>query len=109
MTKDIVTSTTNMINEIKGRAPRISKLDEAIGENIRLLRLKKNMTLQVLAEALSISFQQLSKYEKGRNRIPPSRLLAISRILGVEIAVLYEEQVISRNGTYLRLFEKVGK
>ena len=109
MTKDIVTSTTNMINEIKVRPPRMSKVDEAIGENIRLLRLKKNMTLQVLADALSISFQQLSKYEKGSNQISASRLLAISKILGVDIGVLYEEQVISRNGTYLRLFEKVGK
>lgn len=101
---------TNMINEIKGRPPRVSGLDKQIGNNTRLLRLRKNITLKALASALGISIQQLCKYEQGKNRISAGRLLVISETLGVDIATMYKDQTIfGKNGTYLKLFEKVNK
>lgn len=36
-----------------------------IGENIRMLRRKRGITQEQLAEAIGISFQAVSKWEKG--------------------------------------------
>jgi transcriptional regulator with XRE-family HTH domain len=39
------------------------------------------LTQQALAGALDLTFQQLQKYENGKNRISASRLQHISQIL----------------------------
>ena len=44
-----------------------------------------------LGEALSITFQQIQKYEKGTNRIGASRLQEIARILQVPPAFFFFE------------------
>jgi len=57
-------------------------VDIAVGQHIRLLRYKLGMTQQDLASKLSISFQQVQKYEKGQNRVSASRLVDIADALG---------------------------
>ena len=44
-----------------------------------------------LAERISISFQQIQKYEKGTTRISVFRLQQISEALGVNITIFFEE------------------
>jgi transcriptional regulator with XRE-family HTH domain len=46
-------------------ARRILFMNINIGENIRNLRKKKNITQEELAESLGISFQSISKWERG--------------------------------------------
>jgi len=58
-------------------------VDIEVGNQIRVLRYKKNMTQNDLAQQLGISFQQVQKYEKGMNRVSSSRLADIAKILGV--------------------------
>jgi transcriptional regulator with XRE-family HTH domain len=48
------------------------------------------MSQQKLSDALSLTFQQVQKYENGANRIGASRLQQISDILEVPIAFFFE-------------------
>lgn len=63
--------------------------DTAIGTRIRAQRLARKMTQIALADALGITFQQLQKYEKGRNRVGASRLQEIAKVLRVPLAALF--------------------
>jgi transcriptional regulator with XRE-family HTH domain len=49
------------------------------------------MTLEKLADALGITFQQVQKYEKGTNRISASRLQHIAQILQVPATFFFED------------------
>lgn len=48
--------------------------DRDLGLRIREARLAAELTLTETAELLGCSYQQLQKYEKGRNRVPVARL-----------------------------------
>ena len=66
-------------------------VDVAVGNRVRELRIRANMTQQVLAEKIGVSFQQVQKYEKGSNRMGASRLIEISDILGVPVGALFQD------------------
>ncbi len=53
-------------------------------------RVLLGMSQEKLGEALSLTFQQVQKYEKGTNRIGASRLNQISKILGAPVAFFFE-------------------
>jgi transcriptional regulator with XRE-family HTH domain len=63
--------------------------DKEIGRRIRALRLERGMSQTELGELLSVSFQQVQKYEKGINRVAAGRLQRISEALGVTVAFFY--------------------
>src|SRR5207342_2299659 len=48
------------------------------------------MSQEKLGDALSLTFQQIQKYEKGANRIGASRLQQISLILQVPVSFFFE-------------------
>lgn len=50
---------------------------------MREWRLCRGLTQEALADAIGVTFQQLQKYELGRNRVSAARLLQIARALGV--------------------------
>jgi transcriptional regulator with XRE-family HTH domain len=58
--------------------------DIAIGGTIRNLRKQAGFSQERLAGAISVTFQQVQKYEKGTNRVAVSTLIAICHALGVE-------------------------
>ena len=53
-------------------------------------RVLLGMSQEKLGEALSLTFQQVQKYEKGTNRIGASRLQQISATLNVPAAFFFE-------------------
>lgn len=62
---------------------------KSIGENIAVLRKKKNMTQEALAAEIGVSAQAVSKWENGTN-LPDIQLLPIlADIFGVSIDTLY--------------------
>jgi len=69
---------------------RSNDIDELVGCNIRLLRLNRGMSQTDLAEAIGLTFQQIQKYEKGRNRVGAGRLFAIAGVLGVPVSAFFE-------------------
>ena len=60
-----------------------SELDSYIGTLLRMLRLMVGMSQEALGEKLSLTFQQIQKYEKGTNRVSASRLYELVQALDV--------------------------
>jgi len=64
-------------------------IDVAVGERIRHLRRERRITQTELADAIGLTFQQIQKYEKARNRISASKLVQIADFFEVDIAEIF--------------------
>ena len=53
--------------------------DLAVGQRIRSLRRDANLSQTELADQIGVTFQQVQKYENGKNRVGAGRLIAIAR------------------------------
>ena len=73
---------------------KITAIDSEIGALIRKRRVASGLTLQALAAALGCTYQQLSKYEKGMDRVSAARLLQIAETLQKPVASFYPEKRI---------------
>ncbi len=62
-----------------------------IGNNIKALRRAKGVTQEVLADALGISYQAVSKWETGANTPDIALLPAIASFFSISIDALFEE------------------
>ena len=62
-------------------SPEADQLDRDLGAAIRRFRTDLGLSQQALAARLSLSGQQLQKYESGANRVSASALYRISREL----------------------------
>ena len=67
-----------------------SPIDVHVGGRVRMRRLMLDMSQGKLGDALGLTFQQVQKYEKGRNRIGASRLQEISQILQAPVSFFFE-------------------
>lgn len=66
----------------------VTKIDIEIGGRIRAMRMDKRMSQQKLGELCGLTFQQIQKYERGKNRVSMSRARQIASILGTNIETL---------------------
>lgn len=57
----------------------------SLGENIRKYRTDKNMTQEFLAESLGDTRQSISKWETGSSDPSTTNLIALARVLEVEV------------------------
>lgn len=71
--------------------PKTTEADAAIGRKIKKFRALKGMSQMELSEPLDISFQQLQKYEQGKNRVSAANIQKISQILSVPLSAFFEE------------------
>ncbi|WP_372402874.1 helix-turn-helix domain-containing protein [Tistrella bauzanensis] len=62
-----------------------------VGQRIRRIRRARGLTQERCAAALGISFQQLQKYEKGRNRIAACTLVRLAEVLEVAPDALLDD------------------
>jgi transcriptional regulator with XRE-family HTH domain len=53
--------------------PKVTDFDKFVGERIREGRLDIQMSQKELGELIGVSFQQIQKYETGRNRVSGAR------------------------------------
>lgn len=60
-------------------------VDVAVGKKICARRCELGWSMEKLANAIGITFQQIQKYEKGMNRVSASRLYDFSKVLGMPI------------------------
>ena len=65
-------------------------VDTHVGLRIRAARLAKGWSQGRLADHLSVTFQQVEKYEKGKNRVGVGRLTEIARFLSVPTSYFFE-------------------
>ena len=61
-----------------------------MGRRIRLRRLEAGISQEELGDKLGVTFQQVQKYERGRNRVSAARLQQIAETLGVEMPFFYD-------------------
>lgn len=68
---------------MENRAEEIKELDVYVGKRLREKRQKLGMTLAYVAERLSVSHQQIQKYEQAQSRISAGMLYHIGQLYGV--------------------------
>lgn len=66
----------------------VTDFDRTIGGRLRQLRERRGVTQEEVSELLGVTFQQFGKYERGINRIPLSRVLALCAILRMDVSTL---------------------
>src|SRR5215472_14784939 len=77
---------------------RVGPIDELVGMNIRIFRKAKGVSQARLGSMAGVTFQQIQKYEKGANRIGPSRLAKIASALDVPIGRLFDTSASGSDG-----------
>ena len=71
-------------------APKLATdADRTIGSRIAALRAAQGLSQTTLGHAIGVSFQQVQKYEKGRNRIGAGRLQVIADTLQVPVETFF--------------------
>ena len=68
----------------------VTEIDVHVGSMIRAIRKERGISQETLAEALGVTFQQIQKYELGRNRISASKMFAASELLAVSPGAFFE-------------------
>src|ERR687884_796402 len=70
---------------------RTTEVDGIIGAKIRMRRGELGMNQTQLANAIGVTFQQVQKYENGKNRVGGSRLAGIAKALDVPVSYFFEQ------------------
>ena len=69
-------------------------IDIAVGNRIKQLRKARGITQTELGNAIGLTFQQVQKYEKARNRISAGKLAQIAQTFKVDVAELFRAPLI---------------
>lgn len=84
---------------ISPNPPKLAtETDRMIGSRIAALRSAQGFSQTALGNAIGVSFQQIQKYEKGRNRVGAGRLQAIAHILKVPVETFFTTQSGAKEG-----------
>ena len=62
-----------------------------LGSKLKLRRLALGLTQTKVAKAISVTFQQIQKYEKGTNGVSSIRLLQLANYLKVPVNYFFED------------------
>ena len=66
-------------------------IDLLVGSRIRMFRKGRSMSQAQLGKKLGVTFQQVQKYENGKNRVGASRLQMISPALDVPVGQFFAD------------------
>ena len=69
---------------------KASEDDAHLGKKLKLFRKAQGLSQKDLAQALNITFQQVQKYETGKNRMSAVTLYQLSKILNININSFFE-------------------
>jgi len=78
--------------------PKNQKLLQAVGENIKLARLRRKLTMDQVSERAGISRPTLSSLEKGSPSVSLGIILQVLLVLGLEkdILLLADDDILGR-------------
>ncbi len=76
---------------MKRKLDRYTAIDISIGQRIEDLRKASKVSRVAIANKLGVSFQQMSKYCDGSNRICIGRLLDVAKFLGKPLSYFVDE------------------
>ena len=77
------------------RTPEELAFNATVGRNIKFLRNVRNLNQTKVSNALSVSFQQIQKYEKGANGVSALRLKQLANFFKVGTDVLIDPNLIT--------------
>lgn len=80
---------------------RVNEADVEIGAKLREIRKISGTTQEVLAKQIGVSFQQVQKYERGKNRLSLSKAVEIAKILKVSVLAFLPEEDSDKSNTLL--------
>ena len=75
---------------LRGRGKTRGAIDLHVASRVREQRILLGISQPQMASALGLTFQQVYKYEQGKNRISAGRLYEFGKILGVPITFFFE-------------------
>jgi|TARA_Y100000310_G_scaffold217398_1_gene218455 transcriptional regulator with XRE-family HTH domain len=64
-----------------------------LGKKLRMRRLALGLTQTKVAQAISVTFQQIQKYEKGTNGISSLRIMQLANFLKVSVSYFFDDFV----------------
>ena len=70
--------------------PSIHPIDRHVGQQLRIVRIHSNLSQTELGHKVGLSYQQIQKYESGKNRMSASVLYEIANCLNVPISRFYD-------------------
>ncbi|WP_024772318.1 helix-turn-helix domain-containing protein [Aquimarina macrocephali] len=70
--------------------PTIHPIDIHIGKQLRAKRNQHGITQEELAASVGVTFQQIQKYEQGKNRISGSRFYELANTLNCSVEYFFE-------------------
>jgi transcriptional regulator with XRE-family HTH domain len=78
---------------VKLHSRATGSLDVHFGEKLRARRLMMvpKVSQEELADALGVTFQQVQKYEKARNRMSAAMMVQIAAVLKVDVQYFFDE------------------
>ena len=77
------------------RTPEELAFNATVGSNIKYLRKTRNLNQSKVAAVLSVSFQQIQKYEKGANGLCANKLKILADFFKVGCDVLVDPNMIT--------------
>lgn len=81
-------------------------IDHSIGRKIKMRRTLLGLTQYDLAKLVSLSFQQVQKYESGQNQMTAKRLVQFANVLGVDVDFFFQNaERAASNSNYASLGE----
>jgi transcriptional regulator with XRE-family HTH domain len=69
---------------------RATATDVAVGQRIRQFRKATGISQTELADQVGVTFQQVQKYENGKNRVGAGRLIQIADALDIPITAFFD-------------------
>jgi len=81
-------------HSVGGRRPNpearhTNPIDAHVGQRLRLRRVSLGLSQETLAGYSGLTFQQIQKYEKGKNRISASRLFGFAQALNCPVQYFF--------------------
>jgi transcriptional regulator with XRE-family HTH domain len=89
--------------------PNAQTIDSVVGEQIRSRRTALKMSQKRLGEQIGVSFQQIQKYELGKNRVSSSKLFEIAFCLKVPPSYFFEPLLTGPAPTLRRIVGDDGR
>lgn len=60
-----------------------------VGSRLKLRRLELNLTQSDIAEQVGVTYQQIQKYESGRDQIGAERMFTLAKAMNVEVEYFF--------------------
>ena len=78
------------------KTKEVTDFSKMIGSNLRYIRIHRGLTQTKVADALNLTFQQMQKYESGKNCINAWRLTQLSEFFKVPVQDILDPDLIMR-------------